>query len=203
MVYVLNKNGKPLMPTKRRGKVRHLLEDGKAKVAKLEPSAIQLLYDSTGIYYNRLKEEYTDVSMTYGYTAKNTRNRNGLEKDHAADARCTGGNPLAVPLDAIYMQKAAGKRNRQIHKATVNKGGKRKLNQSPKCAFGFQLFDRVQMPGGRKGFIFGRRSSGSFDVRTLDGAKLSAGISCKKLNLLSGRTAILTEKEDMRLPPHA
>ncbi|MDR1537785.1 MAG: hypothetical protein LBU32_07275 [Clostridiales bacterium] len=59
------------------------------------------------------------------------------------------------------------------------------------------------MPDGRKGFIFGRRSSGSFDVRSLDGERLSAGISCKKLNLLSRRTAILTEKEDMRLPPDA
>ncbi|MDR1540477.1 MAG: RRXRR domain-containing protein, partial [Clostridiales bacterium] len=47
MVYVLNKNGKPLMPTKRHGKARHLLKDGMAKVAKLEPSAIQLLYDSS------------------------------------------------------------------------------------------------------------------------------------------------------------
>ncbi|MDR1539144.1 MAG: RRXRR domain-containing protein, partial [Clostridiales bacterium] len=46
MVYVLSKNGKPLMPTKRHGKVRRLLKDGMAKVAKLEPSAIQLLYDS-------------------------------------------------------------------------------------------------------------------------------------------------------------
>jgi hypothetical protein len=32
-----------LMPTKRRGKVRHLLKDGKAKVAKLEPSAIKVV----------------------------------------------------------------------------------------------------------------------------------------------------------------
>jgi hypothetical protein len=46
MVYVLNKNGRPLMPTKRRGKARRLLKDGVAKAAKLEPSAIQLLYDS-------------------------------------------------------------------------------------------------------------------------------------------------------------
>jgi hypothetical protein len=29
----------------------------------------------------------------------------------------------------------------------------------------------MQMPDSRKGFIFGRRSSGSFDVRTLDGGK--------------------------------
>jgi N6-L-threonylcarbamoyladenine synthase len=34
------------MPTKRRGKARRLLKDGMAKVARLEPSAIQLLYDS-------------------------------------------------------------------------------------------------------------------------------------------------------------
>ncbi|MDR1541721.1 MAG: hypothetical protein LBU32_27790 [Clostridiales bacterium] len=47
------------------------------------------------------------------------------------------------------------------------------------------------MPDGRKVFIFGRRSSGSFDVRTLDGEKISAGMSFKKLSLLSGRTAIL------------
>ncbi|MDR1538363.1 MAG: HNH endonuclease, partial [Clostridiales bacterium] len=153
-------------------------------------------------FYNRLKEEYTDAGMTYGYITKNTRIRNGLEKDHAVDERCTGGNPLAIPLDAIYMQKAAGKRNRQIHKATINKGGKRKLNQSPKYVFGFQLFDRVQMPDGRKGFIFGRRLRGSFDIRKLDGTKLSAGIGRKKLKPLEKRKTILTERS-MRLPPHA
>jgi hypothetical protein len=65
------------------------------------------------------------------------------------------------------MQKAAGKRNRQIHKATINKGGKRKLSQAPTYVHGCHLFDRIQMPDGRKGFIFRRRSSGSFDVRTL------------------------------------
>ena len=47
MVYVLNKNGQPLMPTSRHGKVEHLLKDGKAKVAKKCPFTIQLLYDST------------------------------------------------------------------------------------------------------------------------------------------------------------
>ena len=31
MVYVLSENGQPLMPTKRYGKIRHLLKDGKAK----------------------------------------------------------------------------------------------------------------------------------------------------------------------------
>jgi 5-methylcytosine-specific restriction endonuclease McrA len=47
MVYVLNKNGQPLMPTNRHGKVKHLLRDGKAKVVKKCPFTIKLLYDST------------------------------------------------------------------------------------------------------------------------------------------------------------
>ena len=48
MVYVLDKDGKPLMPTNRHGKVRHQLKDKKAVVAKREPFTIQLLYDSPG-----------------------------------------------------------------------------------------------------------------------------------------------------------
>ncbi len=47
MVYVLDKNGHPLMPTDRHGKVKHLLKDGKAKVVKRCPFMIKLLYDST------------------------------------------------------------------------------------------------------------------------------------------------------------
>ena len=46
MVYVLSKDGKPLMPTNRHGKVKHLLKDKKAKVISREPFTIQLLYDS-------------------------------------------------------------------------------------------------------------------------------------------------------------
>jgi hypothetical protein len=46
MVYVLSKAGRPLMPAKHHGKAGRLLNDGRAKVAKLEPSAIQLLYES-------------------------------------------------------------------------------------------------------------------------------------------------------------
>ncbi|WAM33604.1 RNA-guided endonuclease IscB [Caldicellulosiruptor morganii] len=47
MVYVISKEGKPLMPTKRHGKVRKLLKQGLAKVVRREPFTIQLLYDTT------------------------------------------------------------------------------------------------------------------------------------------------------------
>ncbi len=42
-VYVLDKNGQPLMPTQRFGKVRRLLRDKKAKVVRSCPFTIRLL----------------------------------------------------------------------------------------------------------------------------------------------------------------
>ena len=47
MVYVLNKNGIPLMPTKRHGKTRRMLKNGQSKVVKRCPFTIQLLYNTT------------------------------------------------------------------------------------------------------------------------------------------------------------
>ena len=45
MVYVLNKNAEPIMPTKRHGHVRWLLKQGLAKVVDRKPFTIKLLYD--------------------------------------------------------------------------------------------------------------------------------------------------------------
>ena len=46
-VYVLNRNGQPLMPTTRSGWVYRALRDGKAKVVSKCPFTIKLLYEST------------------------------------------------------------------------------------------------------------------------------------------------------------
>lgn len=48
MVYVLNREGNPLMPTRRFGKVRRMLKDGRARVVKARPFTIQLTYETTG-----------------------------------------------------------------------------------------------------------------------------------------------------------
>ncbi len=45
MVYVLDIDGNPLMPTKRHGWVRRSLREGKAKVVRTAPFTIQLLYE--------------------------------------------------------------------------------------------------------------------------------------------------------------
>ena len=46
LVYVLNKDGLPLMPTHKLGKVRHLLKEGHAKIIKRNPFTIKLNYES-------------------------------------------------------------------------------------------------------------------------------------------------------------
>lgn len=143
-------------------------------------------------FYNRLKEIYPNVSMTYGYITKNTRIENNLPKEHYVDARCISGNPNVKPLGYYFYQKKVRCHNRQIHKANILKGGKKKLNQAPYIVKGFRLFDKVKYDG-QVGFIFGRRSSGYFDIRKLNGEVIHRSASWKKLKLLETRKSLLTE----------
>jgi len=67
------------------------------------------------------------------------------------------------------------------------------LNQAPYLVKGFRLFDKV-MFNEVECFIFGRRSSGYFDLRLLDGTKIHASASVKKLKLLELRNSLLCER---------
>ena len=134
------------------------------------------------------------VFETYGYITKCLRETHGIRKSHAADARCIAGAPTAKPCAEAYLVVPVRRHNRQIHKAAILKGGVRKKNQAQKSIFGFKLFDYVKSVTGDYGFVFGRRSSGSFDIRCLSGAKISACISCKKLSLLQHPRGLLFEK---------
>ena len=149
-------------------------------------------------FYNRLKEIYPNVFMTYGYITKNIRIKNNLPKDHYIDARCISGNPNAEPLGYYFYQKKVRCHNRQIHKANILKGGKKKLNQAPYLVKGFRLFDKVEFEG-QVCFIFGRRSRGYFDIRKLNGEVISRSASWKKLKLLETRKSLLMERR--ALPP--
>lgn len=142
----------------------------------------------------RLELQFPDITIeeTTGAETKMLREGSGLQKSHINDARCIAGHPKAASTQE-YVIKPVRRHNRQIHKATIGKGGYRKLNQTPKYVFGFQLFDKVSF-GSEECFIFGRRASGSFDIRHLDGTKVSAGVSYKKLQLLEKRQSLLIER---------
>jgi N6-L-threonylcarbamoyladenine synthase len=145
------------------------------------------------VFYNKLKELYPNVSLTYGYITKNTRIENKLPKAHRIDAICISGNPSVELLDNYYHIKQVRRHNRQIHKAKILKEGKRKLNQASYEVKGFRLFDKVRYEG-KECFIFGRRSSGYFDLRKLDGEVIHRSASYKKLELISRRKSLLWER---------
>lgn len=135
------------------------------------------------------------VRFTYGYATALARREHGIEKSHANDAFCIAGNFSAKRNDYNrYLHRFVRRHNRQLHKTTILKGGYRKANQAPKYVFGFRLFDMVSYKG-KPCFVFGRRSSGSFDIRTLEGKKISAGVSYKRLKPLTKSTTILTERK--------
>lgn len=144
-------------------------------------------------FYNKLREKYKNVSMTYGYITKNTRIENKLPKKHYVDARCISGHPLAKPSEMIYYQKKIRCHNRQLFKINTLKGGTRKRNQSERVIKGYILFDKVKYQG-KEYFVFGRRISGFFDIRELNGNKVNKGsINCKKLKLIERCSGYLIE----------
>ena len=144
-------------------------------------------------FYNKLKEIYPNVSLTYGYITKNTCIENNLPKDHYIDARFISGNPLASSDGTVYYQKKIRCHNRQIHKNTILNGGIRKRNQAEYEIKGYRLFDTVNYKGNVY-TIFGRRNSGFFDIRTLDGTKVNKGsVSCKKIRLIQPNSNYLIE----------
>ncbi len=67
MIYVLNQDGSPLLPTTRHGWVRHKLRAGRARVRQTKPFTIQLNYEATTytqpITLN-IKSDYTHIGLS-------------------------------------------------------------------------------------------------------------------------------------------
>jgi RRXRR protein len=151
--------------------------------------------------YEQAKALFPHVHLTYGYITKQTRITHALEKSHLIDARCISQHPLAVSDGTWYLIKQVRRNNRQLHKATIRKGGKRQRNTAPKYVHGFRLFDCVKYQG-TCCFVFGRRSSGYFDLRSLEGTKIHTSASYKKLVVIQRASACLVERR-AAFPPVA
>lgn len=149
-------------------------------------------------FYEKLKQKYEvldiPVCNTYGYITKNTRIKHNLPKEHYVDARCISGNPEASSNGEYFYQKKVRCHNRQIHRLTILKDCIRRRNQADYLVKGYRLFDKVLYQG-KVYFVFGRRQSGFFDIRTLSGEKVNKGsLSCNKLKFIATKTYYLTER---------
>jgi N6-L-threonylcarbamoyladenine synthase len=144
----------------------------------------------------RLKELFGDIIFcheTYGYITKHTRSKAGLPKDHTIDARCISGNPCAETDGHYWIIRKLRTNNRQIHKASIIKGGIRKNNQAPREVHGYRLMDSVAYAY-RDCFLSARRMSGSFSVADITGKVLADSVSYKKLTLKHHNNTYIMEE---------
>ena len=142
----------------------------------------------------RLRNELTiPLSETYGYITKMRREQHDIPKSHTNDALCIANHSKAEHCGTQYNSKAVRHHNRQIHKCKINKGGTRKRNQAPYFVKGFRLWDKVSFEG-EECFITGRRSSGSFMLKKLDGTTISNGAGYKRLKFLESANNYVLER---------
>lgn len=131
---------------------------------------------------------------SYGYITKSRRIALGLEKTHLNDAFVIAGGTWQQRADNYLFVQQVRKCNRKLHK-----GDRSHLrNTAPRLVHGFQRFDQVLFQS-QKVFIFGRRSTGYFDLRTLDGTNIHSSAKAAKLTLLKRADTLLTERRKTRI----
>ena len=166
--------------------------DGKKRGKSFKDAAFMGIMRKT--LMARLRDELPiPVQGTYGYITKMRREQNDIKKSHVNDARCISKHPLAEPCSVCYRTKAIRHHNRQTHKANFSKGGTRQRSQMPYVVEGYRLWDKVLYKG-QECFVSGRRASGSFTLKKLDGTRISKGVTFKKLRLLEPATNYLIER---------
>ena len=123
--------------------------------------------------YERAKEEFGNVHLTYGYITKHTRIENCINKTHAADAFCIAKNVHAMRLSSFFMCRCVPRHTRTLHVANPKKGGIRrsciathKIGKSR-----FQRYDMVRWKG-MDCFIFGS-TNGRPILRYIEGIQVA------------------------------
>ena len=137
-------------------------------------------------------------NWTYGAITKHKRTKQGLEKSHENDAYVIAGGNNQERTGVTGKGKQVRRQNRSLYKANLLKGGRRKRN-TVKEVEGFKRFDKVLFEK-EKGYIFGLRSSGYFDLRDIEGNTIGASVNSKKLRLLE-RARGRIEEVRSAIPP--
>lgn len=141
----------------------------------------------------RLTQE-TRVLHTFGYITKSARIALGLGKSHVNDAFVIAGGAWQKRATSLIF-KQVRKCNRKLFKGARS----HVRNTAAREVFGFRRFDKVSVDG-QEGFVFGRRNSGHFAIRTILGEEISNFISWKKLGLLERSSTFLIAKDPTSTP---
>ena len=136
MVYVLNKNGQPLMPTERHGKVRRMLRDGKAHIVRLEPFTIQLDYSS--------EEKIQEISLGIDAGSKHIGVSATTEKKELLAMQVEERTDI-VELLSTRREARRTRRNRKLRHRAVRSDNRRRKNGwvPPSVENGIQVHLRI------------------------------------------------------------
>ncbi len=127
---------------------------------------------------DKLRELGNDVSHSYGYLAKSKRRKLSLEKSHINDAFVIANGTNQSRLNG-YQIKQVRRSNRKLFKGIRS----HVKNTAPRFVHGFQRYDKV-LWNNVECFIFGRRISGYFELRDIEGQKLNSSIRYTSLKLM-------------------
>ena len=138
----------------------------------------------------------TNSSHTFGYITKSKRISTGLDKSHINDAFIiAGGNnqPQTQPLIIKQVRKC----NRKLYK-----GARSHIrNMAAREIKGFRRFDKVLWED-KVAFVFGRRTSGNFDIRDINNKSLHKFINFKKLVLLEHSSTFIATYNSSNFSPY-
>jgi len=136
----------------------------------------------------KLKKLGNVVFSTYGYITKQNRITLRLPKSHINDAFIIAGGTIQGRT-AEYLIQQVRKCNRKLFKGIRS----HVRNTAKRFIQGFQRYDKVLWKG-IECFIFGRRKSGYFDLRKIDGTKVYTCAKVKELTLIESAGTLLIER---------
>ncbi|CAG0997713.1 hypothetical protein METP3_03077 [Methanosarcinales archaeon] len=135
---------------------------------------------------NILRDAGNIVNHTYGYITKFERIASGLDKSHNTDAFVIAGGTMQERSSVSHLIQQVRKCNRKLFK-----GDRSHIkNTAARFIHGFQRFDKV-LWNNIECFVFGRRKTGYFELRKLDGTKIHASAKAKELTLLETANTFL------------
>jgi hypothetical protein len=162
-----------------------------SKGYKAESFMSMVRWRLVNILRNTNPEENPNVSYTYGYITKGNRIALGVEKTHINDAFVIAGGTKGISQTCFnsYLIQQVRKCNRKLYKGIRS----HIKNTASRFVNGFQRFDKILFEN-IECFIFGRRVTGRFDIRLLDGTVVSSSVSYKQLTLLECSSTLLIER---------
>ena len=136
--------------------------------------------------YNRARQEFANVHLTYGYVTKHTRIGNGIAKTHCADAFCISRNVKARQSSTYAKCRCLPRHTRALHVCNPKKGGTRRSAVASHWIgkSRLQRYDTVEWNGTRC-FIYGS-TNGRLILRDIDGniATPSASVNAKTVKFI-------------------